>query len=1240
MTRLDRLRQELAGTVYGRGDTIRVIVAVHPLRAEKVELRLMVGLSLGEMVEQACAELNLPSLAKSIVCYIDGHPVERANWDRVRPKSGTVVVMRAVAEAPVAAAFGAIFSAVSAATASIGAFFGGLGIIGKVIGLGLAIGAQYLLNALFPVRPPQLSQETNERGKQAYSISGSRNTLAPYEPVPVILGQHRVTPYYGAQDFTEAVNDELYWRGLFVWGYGPLEVTDLKIGETPITSFQDVQIEGVTGWPGEQNTVLPIYSRQAFEEQLSIELEHNIFWVGRTTADNITEISVDFVWPSGLYSMTKTDGRKHVYTVNIGVRYRLSGTLNWVELPQLSVGANTVDPVRRTVRWAVPPGRYDVEARRITWDDNALETADWTMVSPVVFSAIRGFRQSSPITFPKPLARSAIRIRASSQLNGALEQLNGMVTSIVGFAFDGSVWRPSRPSRNCADLFRHVLQGPANARPVPNEKIDIAALEGWWRYCSVQGFTFDQIRTSATSVQDVLADIASAGRASPVFKDGRYSVVWDELDTPVVQVLTPRNSWGFEAQRDYIDAPHGWRVRFINREKGYIDDERIVYDDGYSASNATLFEQLEFPGVTSPATIWRHGRFHIAQLRLRPEQVTLSVDWENLVCTRGDRVRVQHDVMLIGQQSGRIVSVSGSTVTLDEPVIVEQGKTYSLRYRLADGTILMKSVPVGPVGTEEVRTVTLSGGGALPAEGDLFAFGETNRETAIYRVLGIEPGDNMSARLILVDDAPEISQADRGTIPPFRSNISAPPDPFKLPPYSLQVTQDAYDDGGEFRARMRLDWQSPPAGRIARFDVEMRRDTITGPRFVAVGSTPASQTNFTLDRLEAGIYAFRVRAIFTDGTFSGWATSPAVRTDALLSPPPNVTGFQISVLGDLSTLTWDQALAPGLSHYEIRFVPEGAAVEWNSATPLLPRIASTSAQVATQIGSYLIKAVLLSGLRSRDATVIKTNVASLAGVNVVATLIEGPNFTGTRQGVDITPGQIRLASKNTIDKWERLSNVAVIGEGGGASRGVQVEGFYYFANSLDLGATYTSRLTASIDAYGEDLLNVISQWGSLSDIEFLDNSEPDDWNVQLEVRTTTDAPSSGNWSDWQPFVVGDMTARAFEFRLKLNGKLVSEVSAEYSTITPVVTGVSVTIDMPDRIEAGEDIAIPAAGLRINFNPPFRGLAGISTADQNMLTGDYKVISAKDETGFFIRYFSANGTAVARTMDYVAKGYGR
>ena len=132
------------------------------------------------------------------------------------------------------------------------------------------------------------------------------------------------------------------------------------------------------------------------------------------------------------------------------------------------------------------------------------------------------------------------------------------------------------------------------------------------------------------------------------------TVVQDIDKTVPVQHISPRNSFGYQGQLTYPQVPHGWRVRFIDETNGYKNNERIVYDDGYSKANASKLMGIEFPGVTDPELIWRHARRRIAEARLRPETHKVSVDIEGLVATRGDLVRFSHDAVKVGLGHGRL----------------------------------------------------------------------------------------------------------------------------------------------------------------------------------------------------------------------------------------------------------------------------------------------------------------------------------------------------------------------------------------------------------------------------------------------------------------------------------------------------------------------------------------------------------------------------------------------------------
>jgi hypothetical protein len=199
--------------------------------------------------------------------------------------------------------------------------------------------------------------------------------------------------------------------------------------------------------------------------------------------------------------------------------------------------------------------------------------------------------------------------------------------------------------------------------------------------------------------------------------------------------------------------------------------------------------------------------------------------------------------------------------------------------------------------------------------------------------------------------------------------------------------------------------------------------------------------------------------------------------------------------------------------------------------------------------------------------------------------------------------------------------------------GVEAEGYYSFSERVDLGDVYVSRISAQMAAigidFGEDVFNR-TDFFTVDDFFGGDSSL---WRATIEMRTTNDDPAgSPTWSTWETLAPGDYSARAFEFRLKLESLCWG--------VTPAVSYLLVTVDMPDRVISGSDIVVPAAGLTIAFDPPFYGFGGVGIAAQGLQTGDYYELTDKDEDGFHIIFKNAANVGVERTTDYVAKGYGR
>jgi len=1201
--------------ILAPGEGVDVYLRRSPLRQQREHVRLSAGLSITEIIEECGIE---PS---RLYVTVNGHSIEFKNWARVRVKSGAVV---SIVKVPGKGALRSILGAIVAIAAAIfapylaGPLIGALGLSGAaatavtgVIAAGITMAGSLAINALFPVAKPQ--QQAADNTKTLYSIGGSQNEAAQYNAVPEIFGVHRISPPYAAGSYTEISGDDQYLRMLFCVGYGPVSISDVRIAETPISAFEGLTYEIIPDHTVQSPT---LYTLPVYEESISVLLDNPSGWVQRTTADDVDEFSVDISWPNGVYRYKKSDGNRVNYLVQLEIQYAPANSGAWVSLGVVEAYANSAQAIRRSYAAAVTKGKYDVRIRKVSSD----YVGDDTVAEATYWTALRGRRYEAPIKFSKPLTLIALRIKASNELNGTVNQLNCIAAPLIR-AWNGGWWAEDQITRNPADHFRQVLQGNANARPVADESIDLESIQDWHNYCASEGFTFDLVATDQVSVYDRLTEIAAAGRASVSFRDGKWGVVWDVAGSDIVQHFTPRNSSGFSSTRAYADLPHGFRVNFINRDNGFLNDERVVYDDGYTEANATKFEGLDFPGVTSSDLVWRHGRYHIAQLRLQRETYSLTTDFEHLVCTRGDRVRVNHDVVLWGLGAARVKAVAVNGVTLDDAMPMEAGKNYSFRFRLADGSSLVRTV----AGTNgEFTQFTFSDTGALPAVGDLAQFGENGMESVVLRVKSIMPQADLSAKLELVDDAPGILEADTGDIPPFQTGIAPIVDYRAHVPRQITYVATIWSKA-DAQSLIRLAWVAPEVETVSSYITQY---AVKGTNNWSISQRSSGPT-VDLIEMAPGAYDVRVRAVFSNGQMSNWATETMV-AGLFAEAPEDVQGFRVSIAGDIATLQWNPQASEVISHYQIRFTPSVVGATWKSASLLRDNVIGSSLQVPAMVGTYLIKAFSYGGPESANAVAVSTTVDPLTAFNAVEAMQDAPSFLGAKTDVSVSSGQLRLESGGDVFALTDFFAPADFFLSGG---GFPSEGIYEFENIIDLGQVYTSRVSAEVIAFGElTSEEVFSRPDWFDTPDFFGSASESLWDVTVEISTTNDDPTgTPTWSSWTELIAADVVARGYRFRARLQ-------SLQFD-VTPVVTGLAVTVDMPDRVIAENDLVVPVGGRTITFTPPYFVLSGVSISAQGLQTGDYYDITGKDAGGFAIIFRNASGAAVQRTFDYVAKGYG-
>lgn len=1186
----------IAGEVITPRDTVRVIALARAFDIRKIEREFVAGETVEDLLDRIyegrrpkhALIVHLTDESGSIALPEfgnDGRPM----WRRIRPRAGTTLTVRPrlqkgagqilITIAAIVAAFalgGPLGGALATATGIA------VGTATALVSAGILFAGQLLANALFPVRQQQLS--ATDTFQSLPGISGAQNQAAQHQPVPSILGEHKISPFYAASPYTEVVGDDQYLRLLFCVGYGPLDISAVKIGDTPIEQFADVEIEIKAGYSSD--TPPSLFPSEVFEDQLSVLLEnHNAgaIWNTQTTRPDTDEISIDITAPDGVFMQNGETGALESYIVEVHAEFRAVGATDWIDFTGSPIlFGRSVKTARQGYRRPVARGQYEVRVAKFTGDqreDLAPRTRD-----KVVWTALRSIKTGPVLSFPKPLALIALRIRASDQLNGVVSTLNCTAKSKVK-AYNGTTWNADTLSTNPADLFRHVLQGPANARALSDGDLDLDNLAAFWTFCSTNGFAFNHIRSNESSVYDCLADICAVARAVPVFIDGKWGVSWDRNEDPIVQHFTPRNSWGFSVARSYPTMPHAFRARFINADNDYTDDERIVYDDGYDATNATLFETIEFPGVTDPDLIWRLGRFHIAQARLRPEETTITVGWEHLVCNHGDRVGVTHDVLEIGLGSGRLKSVSGQVVVLDEAVTIESDKTYGIRFRLPDISTpyLYRAVDVDATGLGETKELTLSGDiSALSGnEGALFVFGETGSEYAVYRVKAIANQKDLNATLTLVDDAPEISSADQGEIPEYNPNITTPVDPLTLQPEDFQIIEIMDGYGPSVRAIARLSWRAKRRGNIRTFEVQQRDDNVGGDYKTV--ATP-TETTVDLEIIDAGVWSYRVRSLFNDGTWSNWTTKAANTFLGLVAPPDDITNLHQYAVDGKAALAWSVVEDQRTIAYEVRKgttweagLTVGDAVSqppWPTAgdgtyhirayviSPYGARIYSVNDASITITDSIFIRNIILSkdeqetgwtgGLDGGviDGSFIRTDVALEVGAVFAQEIVSDLDLTGLHIAVYVSAATVDIGVASECRFWTEYEGVGVL----------QGDDFLAQSDVLGGGDILGSASTRFI--------KVIPIW------HFAANGALDVFDAADVFAPADVFGANVDWEPWVAIASGTRKSRFWKPGLVL--------ITDKQEVDATGTKFRWFVDVPDRTDDYTGLSVPSSGLDITF----------------------------------------------------------
>lgn len=1199
----------------------------HPLTTDGRHVHLAEFLkdeTLGEYLKRQ--GVSLPRGAVSLWC--NDIPVPSENWHMLMPYPGDRIVLRTAVEGGGGGGVGKVLRTVAmiaivVAAVYTGQFYGAtlatsLGTTAAtasaLVQAAVMIGGSLLVNALLPPPKATLASSAYQANSETptYALNGGQNTARLYEPLPVCIGYNRVVPDVGANSYTEFFDQDQYLYQTFNFGLGDLTLSDFRIGDTPISNYSDVTIE-VSGPDGKLSLV------SANVDSMSVQdVSSNAGWVQRTTSPNTTRIWVDFV---AVLFYANDKGGLDPRSVQFDLQYREVGQTAWQDFTgrgTLTI-ANSSQTPRRANYWLdVPAGQYEVRVRKLTPD-----VTDSREQNAFSWAQLRSYQLDT--TDYTGQTRVGLRIKATSQLNGTISDFSALVQASCP-VWTGAAWE-TKPTSNPAWWYLWWARGKfVNGRRVfgaglPDSRIDIEGIKEFGLHCDWHGLSCNFVQAAATSIATMAEQIALCGDGSPTWMTGKLGVVWDAADQAPVMQFGP-----FNIKRDSFQIEYNTQnladeiiINFVNPDKNWQTDQVRAKPPNVTAPSNPV--SLNFIGCTNVALAGRKANLMAAAQYYRRRKITWVSDLEGFVAQRGDVVLLSHD-MTAWSFAGRLVGGDRATLQLDRQVPLTAAPGF-VGIRFPDGRYQVFGVQSGE-GNADTLTLT----SPIPAEFPVpsenpdripydwaFVFDPMATPGKAVKITAVIPqAGGAEVQIIATDEEPAYYQRASGGydyVPPRTYS--------QLNGDVRSITfNERLLDGVTGRSRVTIAWVTGAA--------------TTATVAVSINGGAPTTYNATNNSLEVEAYTNDILDVFVTPISLVQLRSAKGQGDryivqGLIAPLPAPTNLVTVYRDQLTHLTWSPVSDLRLPGYEVRIGPTWQSAVVVGTTPL-------EDIVAVGDGTYWVatRYVPPSGTPVYSAAVSIVIAGAALVRNVLVTRDEAPTWPGVLTGgAAVNAGSLVLAGAgNVLGDTDVLDESNILEYGGIATDGTYT---LSVSHQVNVGRVVPCQLIIKTSVHGvRSTDNVLTEEDVLIDQDMLGEALGAAVTAKPQIAI---AQGDGVFGDWQDFLPGVYNGQYFTARLLL--------STTDPAIHPQVDQLSLTVDMPDRLDTGTNVAIGTGGLHVGFGDPFNAGPNGENVPHVQVTllaaqaGDRVVITNISLSGFDVQVLNGT-TAVARNINWSAQGY--
>jgi hypothetical protein len=723
---------------------------------------------------------------------------------------------------------------------------------GAVVGLA----GSMLVNAILP---PQAAANPGTGNTKAasptYNLTAQGNQARIGAAIPIQYGRLLSYPDFAAAPYVEYQGNEQYLYQLLCIGVGEYDIEQIRIEDTDIGNFEEVQYE-IVG-PNETLDLFPAAVVTA-GEVAGQELIYNTAigpFVSNNAGTTATRLAVDVVLPRGLYHLTNS-GNLSNRTITFTAEARQinddgAAIGSWFTLGEETIEAATSTPQRLSYNYTVTAGRYEVKVTRTSEKDEDTSTAN-----DIIWAGLRAYLVSDS-TFGN-VTLLAVRIRATNNLSQQSARKINVIATRKLYYWNGAAWAGPLATRSVA----WALADACKTVGIPDNRMDLDGLLALEATLAARGDTFNGRFDNTSTFWDALTKIALVGRAKPFKQAGIVHFRRDEAVSLPVAMYSMRNI-----------IRGSFSIEFLTPTDETADAVEVTYFDETTWKFRTLLcklpdstaerpAKIEYFGATNRQQAYEYGIYMAAANRYRRMPISFQTEMEGFIPSFGDLVAVSHDMPQWGQGADVVEWDEDTlTMTLSEPMVFVGTGNHYAGLRRRDGSV---SGPyVVRAGAAEDRIVFTVPLDFTPYTGQdeerthlIFGPGEAWYQPA--RVLAIRPKDEYTVELICINEDPSVHTAELGLVAPAINHSQLPATP-KAPTVSGLIARSAPGQPD----KMVISWRPSPG--VERYLVEQSADGIVWTR---VGDTTAN--NYTGQALYGAQTKVRVAAI---GALRGsWAS--------------------------------------------------------------------------------------------------------------------------------------------------------------------------------------------------------------------------------------------------------------------------------------------------------------------------------------------------------------------------------